>query len=59
MDNLFPPHPATENRIAALNELARSGTASGRTAGGGLEAAGAAPGPWSRAGARGRRGPWG
>jgi heat shock protein HtpX len=59
MDNLFSTHPATENRIAALQELARSGGASGTSLAGAVESAGAAPGPWSRAGARGRRGPWG
>jgi heat shock protein HtpX len=74
MDNLFSTHPATANRIAALQELARlsgagaesrrsappSGTASPasatRPAAAGARAA--APGPWSRAGTTGRRGPW-
>jgi heat shock protein HtpX len=75
MDNLFSTHPATENRIAALQELARTGGISG----GGLagvslasralagtttsrarpQAAAAAPGPWSRAGSRKKAGPWG
>lgn len=56
MDNLFSTHPATENRIAALQELAR-------TMGGGLSgpAGGAAgtgsAGPWSR-GTRPAAGPW-
>jgi heat shock protein HtpX len=64
MDNLFSTHPATENRIAALQAMAQSGafaptgtrvgetpaTASAATASG-------SPGPWSRAGSR-RRGPW-
>ena len=58
MDNLFSTHPATENRIAALEELARAG---GHDADLDLRTApalgAAAPGPWSRAGAR--RGPWG
>jgi heat shock protein HtpX len=59
MDNLFSTHPATENRIAALEELARSGAASraGRLSSPDASAGGARPGPWSRAGAR--RGPWG
>ncbi|HEV2558626.1 MAG TPA: zinc metalloprotease HtpX [Microvirga sp.] len=53
MDNLFSTHPATENRIAALQALAGSG---------GLRRAGASvPGvprrsPWGRAAGRG---PWG
>lgn len=55
MDNLFSTHPATENRIAALQELAR-------TMGGAMRPAPnrqtAHPsGPWG--GAPGRRGPWG
>jgi heat shock protein HtpX len=58
MDNLFSTHPATENRIAALKELARTGGDGAdldlRTA---PALGAAAPGPWSRAGAR--RGPWG
>ncbi len=66
MDNLFSTHPATENRIAALQALAESGgiapagesrigpAAVSRAA---ASAAGS-PGPWSRAGRRGR-GPWG
>jgi heat shock protein HtpX len=61
MDNLFSTHPATENRIAALLELERSGgftaaasdvrTTSGTTGP-------ARSGPWSRAGSTARRGPW-
>lgn len=67
MDNLFSTHPATENRIAALQELARQ-----MGAGGGRGAAGpagyAAPpgpasvpgmGPWGAAGGARRSGPWG
>ncbi len=54
MDNLFATHPATENRIAALQRLASQ-------IGGGGYVARSAPqspsGPWNRGGAR--RGPWG
>src|SRR5687767_3690334 len=56
MDNFFSTHPATENRIAALQELARAGGIERR--GASATATAGAPGPWSRAGARGRRGPW-
>ncbi len=54
MDNLFATHPSTENRVAALRELAGQ-------IGGGRGFASAAPhaaprGPW---GGRMRRGPWG
>jgi heat shock protein HtpX len=47
MDNLFATHPATENRIAALEAMAREMTAPQATAG-----------PWSAGQAR-RSGPWG
>ena len=70
MDNLFSTHPNTENRIAALLELARemgiAGDVQGRWPGDGAglsvrhgRPAGSAMrgGPWSRAGRR--RGPWG
>jgi heat shock protein HtpX len=53
MDNLFATHPAPENRIAALQELAQrmgAGFAS-RSA---IESAAGARGPWGRT-----RGPWG
>jgi heat shock protein HtpX len=57
MDNLFSTHPATENRIAALEQLAQSmGAAPAREAsflGGARRAAG----PWGGAGRP--RGPWG
>jgi heat shock protein HtpX len=64
MDNLFSTHPATENRIAALEDLARS---MGVTGGGGFAQPQAAPptrgargpaprGPWGGAASRG---PWG
>jgi len=61
MDNLFSTHPATENRIAALQQLA---AASGR----GYARAEPAPvrhGPWGGGASQGpwgggaRRGPWG
>lgn len=54
MDNLFATHPATENRIAALQQLA--GQFGGR---GGLASASPQPaprGPWNGGT---RRGPWG
>jgi heat shock protein HtpX len=63
MDNLFATHPATENRVAALEQLAaemgRSGPAS-RPAGaprGSVPASGAPGGPWGNTGRR--SGPWG
>src|SRR5690606_37415369 len=56
MDNLFSTHPATENRIAALQELARSmgGGFGGPTSG---HAGAGSAGPWSR-GTRPAAGPW-
>ncbi len=59
MDNLFSTHPATANRIAALEQMAQTGA---RSAPPDLRAsapseAAAHPGPWSGLGAR--RGPWG
>jgi heat shock protein HtpX len=70
MDNLFSTHPATENRIAALQELSREmgqGGFGGGYSGGGGNAAprsgGSVPasGPWSGASRGGPRpgGPWG
>ncbi|MGE0750703.1 MAG: zinc metalloprotease HtpX [Variibacter sp.] len=56
MDNLFSTHPATENRIAALEDLARSMGASGGYAGSTPSAAREARGPW---GGTASRGPWG
>jgi heat shock protein HtpX len=50
MDNLFSTHPATENRIAALEELAREMGDQGSADR--VSASGA--GPWAA-----RRGPWG
>jgi heat shock protein HtpX len=54
MDSLFSTHPATENRIAALEALAREMGAHAPRRGGFLDEAAASP--WSRAP---RRGPWG
>jgi heat shock protein HtpX len=56
MDNLFSTHPATENRIAALEDLARTMGASGGYAGSAPSAAREARGPW---GGTPQRGPWG
>jgi len=60
MDNLFSTHPATENRVAALQELARRmGQGGGFDSGFGRTQAQPTPshGPWG-GGAR-RSGPWG
>jgi heat shock protein HtpX len=57
MDNLFSTHPATENRIAALQQMAAGGMVSRRPASDASSLESGSPGPWSRAGAR-RRGPW-
>jgi heat shock protein HtpX len=67
MDNLFSTHPATENRIAALNQLAREmgqggfGGGSGGGVGGGYASAAPASGPWGGGRGGGPRpgGPWG
>jgi len=53
MDNLFSTHPSTENRIAALDALARELGDSSRT----RYAPQPSGGPWGNAG--GSRGPWG
>jgi len=59
MDNLFSTHPATENRIAALNQLAREMGQGGFGGGysGGAPRGGSVPasGPWSGAGRGGPR----
>ncbi len=63
MDNLFSTHPATENRIAALQAMAQSGAFAptgarvGEALAGRASTTAGSPGPWSRAGSR-RRGPW-
>jgi len=51
MDNLFSTHPSTENRIAALDDLAR------QMGGFGGPRHASAGGPWGNVG--GSRGPWG
>ncbi len=58
MDNLFSTHPATENRIAALQQLSREMGQGGGSFGSGSHYAGSVPasGPWSRGSGRG---PWG
>ncbi|KQZ00296.1 hypothetical protein ASD45_05045 [Pseudolabrys sp. Root1462] len=74
MDNLFSTHPATENRIAALRQLAaasgmyaapaaaaagpRHGVWGGGPAARGGSTGGPAGGPWGGR-SSGRRGPWG
>jgi heat shock protein HtpX len=59
MDNLFSTHPATENRIAALRDLAqqfRSGGIAAKAGFAGQAPSGRSPsGPWGAP----RRGPWG
>jgi heat shock protein HtpX len=55
MDNLFSTHPATENRIAALMELARE-MGQGSFPGGGSSGTGPRRGPWGGSRASG---PWG
>jgi heat shock protein HtpX len=55
VDNLFATHPSTENRIAALQQLAAEIGGQGGAAAGGR--AYPTRGPWSRNSAR--RGPWG
>jgi len=58
VDNLFATHPATENRIRALQELSRQiGGGAGMTMSA-APAGGAPHGPWGGAASR-RRGPWG
>ena len=57
MDNLFSTHPNTENRIAALQEMARSGMGSGRSAPRSVQPEKPSGGPWGRS-PTGPRGPW-
>ena len=56
MDNLFSTHPATENRIAALEQLAAHLGRGDRSRPAQAASAHAARGPW---GGGARRGPWG
>ncbi len=58
MDSLFSTHPNTENRIAALQAIAREmGQAGGAAVGGVSQPSGS--GPWSSSGQGGGSGPWG
>ncbi len=57
MDNLFSTHPATENRIAALNQLAQE--LGQNDFGGAPPARQAQAGPWNRRPAGRPSGPWG
>jgi heat shock protein HtpX len=51
MDNLFSTHPSTENRIAALQQIAaESGVSTAEPT---------STGPWSGDAARPNKGPWG
>ena len=65
MDNLFSTHPNTENRIAALEALAREmGQTGGPRADGGIGRDSSVgndtdPGPWSQQRSRDASGPWG
>jgi heat shock protein HtpX len=64
MDNLFSTHPATENRIAALQQLSREMGQSGGFGGGSTVSARPrssvpASGPWSGNRGSTRSGPWG
>jgi heat shock protein HtpX len=67
MDNLFSTHPATENRIAALEAMAHEMAPRGHDRGGGFGGStrsappptAATGSPWSRAGSSRPRGPWG
>jgi heat shock protein HtpX len=60
LDNMFSTHPNTENRIAALEEMARE---SGQTAGPRASEPDVDAGPWAKSNAprepRRMRGPWG
>jgi heat shock protein HtpX len=58
MDSLFSTHPNTDNRVAALEEIARE---MGQSGGGAQRAEPAARGPWAGSGQAGGggSGPWG
>jgi heat shock protein HtpX len=57
MDNLFSTHPSTENRIAALEQLAREMGRGGADAG--WTGRQAPTGPWGGTSGRRASGPWG
>ncbi|WP_163265225.1 zinc metalloprotease HtpX [Chelativorans alearense] len=62
MDNLFSTHPATENRIAALQAMAQEAGLGSEMpyeepGAGGPWGGGSAAGPWGRS-SGGRKGPW-
>lgn len=62
MDSLFSTHPSTENRIAALEELAVSLGGSAPPGSRGSEQSAtdtSMSGPWSGSGGTAKRGPWG
>jgi len=58
MDNLFSTHPSTENRIAALQEVARE-LGQGGSGGGRGYTQQSTGSPWGNTGGGGGRGPWG
>ncbi|MFL6819675.1 MAG: zinc metalloprotease HtpX [Bradyrhizobium sp.] len=57
VDNLFTTHPSTENRVAALQQLAAELGASGATPSARAQSSYPSRGPWGRAFRS--RGPWG
>lgn len=57
IDNMFSTHPATQNRVAALHQLAQEMGVTGAPPSGGGFASGAPASPWG--GRPGGRGPWG
>ena len=61
MDNLFSTHPDTENRIAALQQMAREGGFAGPVTGSNRYQEHVPSGPWSGQGSNQSpsRGPWG
>lgn len=57
MDSLFSTHPATENRIAALEAMARDFAGAGAAYPQPARTRAPSPGPWGRDG-DGKQGPW-